>query len=186
MPGWRLFDERTAGGGSSLNNNGGQSVIKLTIDGKQVEVPEGTTVLRAAEQAGIVIPTLCDHPELTPYGGCRLCVVELEGARAPVTSCTMPASNGMVVRTNTPKLHEIRQFVLMLLFSERNHYCMYCQKSGGDCQLQNAAYGEGMTHWPIQPGWQIFAVDTSHPNFVLDNNRCILCRLAASWWATSR
>ena len=151
-------------------------MIKLTIDSKQVEVPEGTTVLRAAEQAGIFIPTLCDHPELTPYGGCRLCVVELEGARAPVTSCTMPVSNGMVVRTDTPKLHEIRKFVLMLLFSERNHYCMYCQKSGGDCQLQNSAYGEGMTHWPIQPGWQVFAVDTSHPNFVLDNNRCILCR----------
>jgi formate dehydrogenase major subunit len=151
-------------------------VIKLTIDSKQVEVPEGTTVLHAAEQAGIFIPTLCDHPELTPYGGCRLCVVELEGARGPVTSCTMPASSGMVVRTDTPKLHEIRKFVLMLLFSERNHYCMYCQKSGGDCLLQNAAYGEGMTHWPIQPNWQTFVVDSSHPNFVLDNNRCILCR----------
>ena len=151
-------------------------MIKLTIDGKQVEVLEGTTVLRAAEQAGIAIPTLCDHPELTPYGGCRLCVVELEGARGPVTSCTMPAANGMVVRTDTPKLHEIRKFVLTLLFSERNHYCMYCQKSGGDCTLQNAAYGEGMTHWPIQPNWQTFVVDSSHPHFVLDNNRCILCR----------
>jgi formate dehydrogenase major subunit len=151
-------------------------VIKLTIDSKQVEVPEGTTVLRAAEQAGIFIPTLCDHPELTPYGGCRLCVVELDGARGPVTSCTMPVTNGMVVRTDTPKLHDIRKFVLMLLFSERNHYCMYCQKSGGDCALQNAAYGEGMTHWPIQPNWQTFVVDSSHPNFVLDNNRCILCR----------
>ncbi len=151
-------------------------MIKLTIDGKQVEVPEGTTLLRAAEQAGISIPTLCDHPELTPYGGCRLCVVELEGARAPVTSCTMPASTGMVVRTDTARLHEIRKFVLMLLFSERNHYCMYCQKSGGDCELQNAAYGEGMTNWPIQPAWQPFVVDSSHPNFVLDNNRCILCR----------
>ena len=133
-------------------------------------------MLHAAEKAGFTIPTLCDHPELTPYGGCRLCVVELEGSRNPVTSCTMPVSNGMVVRTDTPKLHEIRKFVLMLLFSERNHYCMYCQKSGGDCELQNAAYGEDMTHWPIQPNWNIFPVNSSHPNFIIDHNRCILCR----------
>ncbi len=151
-------------------------MIKLTIDGKTVEAPEGATILRAAKQAGIEIPTLCDHPKLEPYGGCRLCVVELEGARAPVTACTMPVSNGMVVRTDTAKLHEIRKFVLMLLFSERNHYCMYCQKSGGDCELQNAAYGEAMTHWPIQPAWNTFAVDSSHPFFVVDHNRCILCR----------
>jgi formate dehydrogenase major subunit len=151
-------------------------VIKLTINDRQVEVQEGTTVLRAAEQAGIYIPTLCDHPELTPYGGCRLCMVEIEGARLPATACTLPATPGMAVRTNTPKLHEIRRFVLMLLFSERNHYCMYCQKSGGDCELQNAAYGESMTHWPIQPNWSIFPLDSSHPSFVIDHNRCILCR----------
>src|SRR5512137_1903021 len=101
-------------------------MVTVTIDGKKLDVLDGTTVLRAAEKAGISIPTLCDHPELTPYGGCRLCVVEVEGSRGPVTSCTMPASTGMVVRTDTPKLHEVRQFVLMLLFSERNHFCMYC------------------------------------------------------------
>ncbi|HEY64209.1 MAG TPA: molybdopterin-dependent oxidoreductase [Caldilineae bacterium] len=151
-------------------------MIRLTIDGETVEVPEGTTVLRAAQQAGIDIPTLCDHPELVPYGGCRLCLVEIEGAPALQTSCTLPASNGMVVYTNTPRVREARKLILTLLFSERNHFCMYCQMSGGDCELQNAAYREEMTHWPLQPNWQPYPVDASHEDFVLDHNRCILCR----------
>ncbi len=150
--------------------------IKLTINHKEVEVPAGTTVLRAAEKAGIDIPTLCDHPQLVPYGGCRLCVVEVEGARTLQPSCTLPVTNGMVVHTDTPKVKAAREFVLTLLFSERNHFCMYCQMSGGDCKLQNAAYGEGMTHWPLQPNWDPFPVDASHPHYVLDHNRCILCR----------
>lgn len=151
-------------------------MVKLTIDGQQIEVPEGTTVLRAAEMAGISIPTLCDHKELSPYGGCRLCLVEVEGARTLQPSCTLPAGNNMVVRTNTPSIHEARKLVLTLLFSERNHFCPFCQVSGGDCELQNAAYGEGMTHWPLVPNWTPYAMDASNPFFVLDNNRCILCR----------
>ncbi len=151
-------------------------MVKLTIDGQTVEVAEGTTVLRAAEKAGIQIPTLCDHPELHPYGGCRLCLVEVEGARTLQPSCTLPASPNMVVRTTTEKVHSARKFVLTLLFSERNHFCPYCQVSGGDCELQNAALAEGMTHWPLSPNYQPFAMDASHPEFILDNNRCILCR----------
>ncbi len=151
-------------------------MISVTIDGKKVEVPKGTTVLRAAEMAGIEIPTLCNHSHLTPYGGCRLCLVEVEGARILQPSCTLPVSNGMVVHTNTLRVHEARKFILTLLFSERNHFCMYCQMSGGDCELQNAAYGEDMTHWPLQPNWQPYAVDGSHEDIVLDHNRCILCR----------
>ncbi len=151
-------------------------MIRLTINNKPVEVPEGTTVLRAAEQAGIEIPTLCDHPHLTPHGGCRLCVVKVEGARTLQPSCTLPVSNGMVVHTDTPEVHEARQFVLTLLFSERNHFCMYCQVSGGDCELQQAAYGEGMTHWPLQPNWTPYPVDASHAHITLEHNRCILCQ----------
>ncbi len=151
-------------------------MVNLKIDGVDVSVPEGTTVLRAAQAAGLTIPTLCDHKELTPYGGCRLCLVEVEGARTLQPSCTLPAGNGMVVLTNTPKVRDARKFVLTLIFSERNHFCMYCPVSGGDCELQNSAYGEGMTHWPLQPNWQPFPLDASHPDFVLDNNRCILCR----------
>lgn len=151
-------------------------MIQLTINEKQVEVPEGTTVLGAAQMAGIHIPTLCDHKELTPYGGCRLCIVEVQGFRVPIASCTLPASNGMVIQTETDGLRKSRKQILAMLFSERNHFCPFCQVSGGDCELQNAAYNEKMTHWPMQPGWNNFVVDTSHPYFVLDNNRCILCR----------
>ena len=151
-------------------------MVQITINKQQIDVPEGTTVLRAAEMAGINIPRLCDHKELTPYGGCRLCIVEVQGIRVPMASCTLPVSNGMVVETETEALKKSRQFVLSMLFSERNHFCPFCQVSGGDCELQNAAYHEEMTHWPIQPGWNDFPVDTSHPYFVLDNNRCILCR----------
>jgi len=151
-------------------------MISLTIDGRPVEVPEGTSVLQAARSVGIEIPTLCDHPALTPYGGCRLCIVEIQGARGPVTSCTMPAGQGMVVQTNTPALHASRKFILDMLFSERNHFCPFCQESGGDCELQNSAYDEGMTSWDFPPTWKKFEVDASHPDFVLDHNRCILCR----------
>ncbi len=151
-------------------------MVNLKIDGKEISVPEGTTVLRAAEAAGISVPVLCDHKQLTPYGACRLCLVEVEGARTLQPSCTLPASNNMVVYTNTPKVREARTFVLTLIFSERNHFCMYCPVSGGDCELQNAAYGEGMTHWPLQPNWNPYPVDASHNDFMLDNNRCILCR----------
>jgi formate dehydrogenase major subunit len=151
-------------------------MIQLTIDDKLIEVPEGTTVLRAAELAGIHIPTLCDHPELTPTGGCRLCMVEIDGFRGPTTSCTLPAAQGMVVHTDTPALKQSRQFILTMLFSERNHFCPFCEASGGDCELQNAAYAQGMTHWEYQPGWKPFPLDASHPDIIIDHNRCILCR----------
>ncbi len=151
-------------------------MVKLTIDGKNVEVKEGTTVLRAAEAAGIEIPTLCDHPELTPYGGCRLCLVEVTGARTLQPSCTLPVSENMVVKTDTDRVKEARKFVLTLLFSERNHFCPFCQETGGDCELQNAAYHEGMTNWPLTPNYNTYGVDASGPYFILDNNRCILCR----------
>ena len=151
-------------------------MVQLTINGKQIEAPEGITVLAAAKRNGIDIPTLCAQKELTPFGGCRLCIVEVQGFRVPIAACTLPVSNGMVVNTETETLQKSRKFILSMLFSERNHFCPFCQKSGGDCDLQNAAYHEGMTHWPMQPVWTDFPVDASHPYFVLDNSRCILCR----------
>jgi formate dehydrogenase major subunit len=151
-------------------------MIQLTINGKQIEAPEGVTVLAAAKKAGIDIPTLCAQKELTPFGGCRLCIVEVQGFRVPIAACTLPVSNGMVVNTETETLKKSRKFILSMLFSERNHFCPFCQVSGGDCDLQNAAYHEEMTYWPMQPGWNNFPVDSSHPYFILDNNRCILCR----------
>lgn len=151
-------------------------MINVTIDEKTIQVPEGTTVLQAAKMAGADIPTLCDHPYLKPYGGCRLCLVEVQGFRTLQPACTLPASNNMVVQTHTEKVKAARKFVLTLIFSERNHFCPFCEMSGGDCELQNAAYKEGMTHWELQPNWTPYPVDASHPYFILDNNRCILCR----------
>ncbi len=150
-------------------------MVNFTIDGKTVEVPEGTTVLKAAEAAGIHIPTLCYHPALVPFGGCRLCLVEVEGMRTLQPSCTLPASDKMVVHTDTDKVKAARKFVLTLIFSDRNHFCPYCQVSGGDCELQNAALDEGMSHWPFQPNWQHYPVDATGQYFVMDHNRCILC-----------
>ncbi|MFZ3079293.1 MAG: 2Fe-2S iron-sulfur cluster-binding protein, partial [Bellilinea sp.] len=151
-------------------------MLSLTINNQPIEVIEGTTVLNAARQAGIEIPTLCDHPHLAPFGGCRLCMVEIDGFRTLQSACTIPVTNNMVVRTDTDKVKTARKFVLTLIFSERNHFCPYCQVSGGDCDLQNAAYGEDMTNWPLPPNWQPYPVDASHPNFILEHNRCILCR----------
>jgi formate dehydrogenase major subunit len=153
-----------------------QTMIQISIDDRPYEVPEKISVLQAARLAGVDIPTLCDHPSLKPYGGCRLCVVEVEGIRTLQASCTLPVYNGMAVHTNSPKVHKARDFVLTMLFSERNHFCPFCQKTGGDCELQNAAYGEDMTHWPIQPNWKPYSLDASHPYIVIDHNRCILCR----------
>ena len=92
-------------------------MVKLTINGNEIEVKEGTTVLRAAEQAGITIPTLCDHKDLTPYGGCRLCMVEVQGFRGPTASCTLPVNEGMVVTTESPALHKSRSTILELILS---------------------------------------------------------------------
>jgi formate dehydrogenase major subunit len=150
-------------------------MVNLTIDGKNVQVPDGTTVLQAAEAAGVQIPTLCHHPALKPFGGCRLCLVEVEGARTLQPSCTLPASEKMVVLTNTAKVKAARKFVLTLIFSDRNHFCPYCQVTGGDCELQNAALAEDMSHWPYQPNWNHLPVDASHEYYVMDHNRCILC-----------
>jgi formate dehydrogenase major subunit len=151
-------------------------MLEIIIDGAPYKVPAGTTVLRAAQAAGIHIPTLCDHKELVPYGGCRLCLVDVKGFRTLQPSCTLPVEQGMEVQTDTENVRSARKFVLSMLFSERNHFCPFCPVSGGDCELQNAAYHEGMTHWPIQPGWKPEKVDASHPFLVIDHNRCILCR----------
>ena len=151
-------------------------MANITIDGKKFEVPNGITVLEAAKSADIHIPTLCDHPNLTPFGGCRMCVVEVEGARTLQTSCTLPVMDNMVVRTDTDKVKNARKFILTMIFSDRNHFCPYCVVNDGDCELQQAAYSEGMTHWPLQPNWQSFEVDASHEYFIHDHNRCILCR----------
>jgi len=148
--------------------------ISLKIDGKEVKVPEGTSVLEAARQNGVHIPTLCHHPDLTPYGGCRLCVVEVDGGPKLAASCVTPVRNGMEVVTNSERILEARRTILEFLFAERNHYCMFCAQSG-DCELQNLAYEFQMDHLTVPTLGQEFPVDTSHEDIVIDHNRCVLC-----------
>jgi len=151
-------------------------MINVTVNNLPVEIEAGSTVLDAIKLAGFNVPTLCHHPKLKPYGSCRLCLVEVEGARTLQPSCVVPAADGMKIHTDTEKTRAARRFVLSMLFSERNHFCMYCQSTDGDCDLQQCAYNEGLNHWPITPAYKPFYVDTSHPDFILDSNRCILCR----------
>ena len=111
------------------------NMINLTIDGVKVSVPQGSTVLEAAKSAGIYIPTLCYLKDITEIGACRMCLVEIKGARALAASCVMPASEGMEVRTNTPKLREARKVNLELLLSNHNRECTTCVRSD-NCELQ--------------------------------------------------
>ena len=119
------------------------TMVNLTINGKQVQAPQGATILEAARAAGIHIPTLCYHPELRPEGACRLCMVEASGARTLVASCVYPVSEGMVVNTNTNKVREARKMVVELLLANHPKDCLSCQKSGG-CELQKIAADLGM------------------------------------------
>ncbi|MDI7274545.1 MAG: 2Fe-2S iron-sulfur cluster-binding protein [Anaerolineae bacterium] len=150
-------------------------MVHITINGHELTVEPGVTVLQAAKQAGIDIPTLCHHPAVSDIGACRVCLVEVAKQRTLQPACTFPVSEGMEVQTESPKVVAARRFVLELLFSERNHYCMYCQMSG-DCELQALAYRYGLDHWTYDRPFEPMPVDGSRRYFLLDHNRCVLCR----------
>jgi formate dehydrogenase major subunit len=149
--------------------------ISITINGQEITAAGGQTVLEAATAAGIEIPTLCHHPALKPIGACRVCLVEVKGQRTLQPACTFPIAPRMVIQTESPKVVEARKFVLELIFSERNHFCMFCEMSG-DCELQQLGYRYGLDHWMYPTYTQNFPVDASPQNFLLDHNRCVLCR----------
>lgn len=151
------------------------STVNITINGCHVQAKAGGTVLQAARQAGIEIPTLCHHPALPDVGACRICLVEVARQPALQPACTYPVVEGLEVQTDTPRVVKMRKFVLEMLFSERNHYCMYCEMSG-DCELQALAYKHGLDHWTYPSPNQSFAVDGTREAFIMDHNRCILCR----------
>lgn len=148
--------------------------VRLSIDGKEIQVPQHMTILEAARENGIRIPTLCHHPALSNWGGCRICVVEVDKASRLVASCVMPVREGMEVVTNNQRILESRRTILEFLFAERNHYCMFCAQSG-DCELQSLAYELGMDHLTVPPSYREFPVDATNPFMALDHNRCILC-----------
>lgn len=148
-------------------------MVSLTIDGKRIEAAAGTTILEAARNIGIDIPTLCYHPRLRPLGHCRLCVVEVEGVAAPLTSCDHPVQEGMVVTTSTPKLAEIRREIISLMLSDHPYQdCLTCEKSG-DCDLQGKAYS-----WQVElPALlrELPITDDENPYIVRDEAKCVLC-----------
>ncbi len=151
-------------------------LIKLTIDGREVEVSSGTTVLNAAEQVGIHIPRFCYDKELSSCGACRICVVEIEGMRNLVASCVTEAAPGMVVKTETPAVVEARKAVLELLLADHPHDCMTCDKLG-DCRLADYCYRYGVKSSPFEGARHNYPLDDSNPFIVRDMNKCILCGL---------
>jgi predicted molibdopterin-dependent oxidoreductase YjgC len=148
----------------------------FTLDGKTIPFEEGQTIMQAASHAGVFIPHLCYHPEFKPHGSCKLCTVKVNGRQT--ASCTMRAMVGMVVESETEEINAERRALTQMLFVEGNHFCPSCEKSG-DCQLQATAYHLGM----MSPHYDHFfpnrPVDASHPEVLLDFNRCILCSLCA-------
>lgn len=151
--------------------------IKLTINGREIVAKKGATVLEAALEAGIYIPTLCYDPDLKPYGGCRLCVVEIEGMRALTSACTTPATDSMVVHTETPRVNQSRRITMELIIANHHGDCLTCAKNQ-QCELLKVARYLGIEQERIErlrKSTQVLPVDDSHPAFIRDMNKCILC-----------
>lgn len=146
----------------------------ITIDGQEVPFTPGQTIIEAATAASVYIPHLCHNPEFKPHGSCKLCTVQVNGRSC--SACTMPAAEGQQILNNTKELNDTRRSLTQMLFVEGNHFCPGCEKTG-NCQLQAVGYYVGMldTHFP-----HFFPkrnVDASHPDVLLDLDRCILCEL---------
>jgi formate dehydrogenase major subunit len=154
-----------------------EKLVTLDIDGIEVSVPEGTSVMRAAAEAGVEIPKLCATDSLEPFGSCRLCLVEVEGRRGYPASCTTLADNGMKVKTQTPKLADIRRGVMELYISDHPLDCLTCS-ANGNCELQDMAGAVGLRE--VRYGYEgenhlKSAKDESNPYFSYDPSKCIVC-----------
>jgi len=151
-----------------------QKKISIRIDGELISALEGESILQAAKANGKYIPTLCDLDGLTAVGACRVCLVEVSGSERLFPACTTPIQEGMSVTTNSPKLTRYRRISLELLLVERNHVCAVCV-SNGHCELQTMASTLGINTVGLANNFPKLSIDMSHPRFVLDHNRCILC-----------
>ncbi|GAB3812956.1 formate dehydrogenase subunit alpha [Kribbella italica] len=158
----------------------GEATVELTVDGIAVTVPPGTSVMRAAKQAGVDIPKLCATDNLEAFGSCRLCVVEIDGARGTPASCTTPVGPGMVVRTQNEKLGKLRRGVMELYISDHPLDCLTCS-ANGDCELQDMAGVTGLREVRYGSGVDAGAnhmdlpTDTSNPYFDFEASKCIAC-----------
>jgi predicted molibdopterin-dependent oxidoreductase YjgC len=149
-------------------------MVTLTIDGKQVTVRKHSTVLAAVKKLDIPLPTLCHHPALTPYGGCRLCIVEVKGIARPVTACTTPVNEGMEVLTTSPALEKMRRTTLELILSDHPNDCMVCERTG-NCTLQELAYFYGIKENRFVGERRMYKKRDNNPFVERDMEKCILC-----------
>ena len=150
-------------------------MIKINIDGRDIEVEKGITVLAAARKANIDIPTLCFLKEINAAGDCRMCIVEIEGRRGLVPSCNTMVEEGMVIRTNTPEINEARRVILDLILSSHNRTCLTCVRNG-NCELQTLAEKFGITDIEY-PGEEVEPhIDDLSPSIVRDASKCIMCK----------
>ena len=150
-------------------------MIRITIDGIETEVPENMTVLEAARTVGIDIPTLCFLKDINEVGDCRMCLVEVEGARGFVPSCMQKVSEGMVVRTNTPEVNEARKNVLELILSAHERKCLSCIRNG-NCELQKLAERFGITDVEFEGETNNKTIDDKSTSIVRNTAKCVLCR----------
>jgi len=148
--------------------------VTLTINGGQITVPQGSTILNAAQKMGVFIPTLCYDPELTIDGSCRMCVVEVKGARTLMISCATAATEGMVVETESPAVIEARKTILELLLANHPLDCLTCGRNG-DCRLQDYAYRYGVKEGGFAGAMHQYPIEDDNPFIVRDMNKCILC-----------
>jgi len=151
-----------------------QKKLSIRIDGELISALEGQTILQAAKANGKYIPTLCDLEGLTAVGACRICLVEVSGTERLFSACTTPIQDGMSVTTSSPKLTRYRRISVELLLIERNHICAVCV-SNGHCELQSMAMAFGISTVGLAYNYPKLSIDMSHPRFVIDHNRCILC-----------
>ncbi|HHW45841.1 MAG TPA: 2Fe-2S iron-sulfur cluster binding domain-containing protein [Clostridiales bacterium] len=151
------------------------NMVNLKINGIPVTVPENYTILEAAREIGIEIPTLCYMWKMNEIGACRICVVEVKGARSLVASCVYPVSEGMEVQTNTLKIQKARKTTLELILSNHDKNCLSCVRSGS-CELQKLCHDFGVDSARFDGDTPKFDIDYSAPHMYRDNNKCILCR----------
>jgi [NiFe] hydrogenase diaphorase moiety small subunit len=144
------------------------------LDGVEVPFEPGQTVMQAALAAGRHIPHLCYHPEFKPHGSCKVCTARVDGRM--MTSCTVPAEMATEVESDTEELNDLRRTLVQMLFAEGNHFCPSCEQSGS-CLLQALGYDLGVMTAGFRHLFPDRPVDASHPDILLDFNRCILCEL---------
>ena len=150
------------------------NLVRIQIDNREVSVPADFTILKAANKAGIKIPTLCHHWKMSSCSACRICSVEVEGGKALVPACSFPVSEGMKVMTATERVLKARRLVMELLLSDHPLDCMTCEKMGA-CTLQDIAYEMGLKESRLKGEKHQYPVDLSNPFIARDYNKCILC-----------